>query len=80
MSVLLISHDLAVVAELCDRVAIMQAGRIVEQGPAAQVLSAPRHRYTADLLAAVPRITAAGNGPAGNGTSGNGPAGNGVTG
>ena len=75
MSVLLISHDLAVVAELCDRVAIMQAGRIVEQGPAAQVLSAPRHRYTADLLAAVPRITATGNGTPANGPAGNGTAG-----
>ena len=58
MSVLLISHDLAVVAELCDRVAIMQTGRIVEQGLAAQVLSAPQHQYTAELLAAVPRIAA----------------------
>ena len=44
MSVLLISHDLAVVAELCDRVAIMRGGRIVEQGPAGQVLSAPTAR------------------------------------
>jgi peptide/nickel transport system ATP-binding protein len=56
MSVLLISHDLAVVAEVCDRVAIMQGGAIVEQGPAGQVLSAPQHEYTADLLAAVPRL------------------------
>jgi ABC-type dipeptide/oligopeptide/nickel transport system ATPase component len=61
MSVLLISHDLAVVAELCDRVAIMQGGAIIEQGPAGQVLSAPQHEYTADLLAAVPRL---GTGPA----------------
>jgi peptide/nickel transport system ATP-binding protein len=56
MSVLFISHDLAVVAELCDRVAIMRGGRIVEEGPAATVLSAPQDGYTADLLAAVPRI------------------------
>ncbi len=58
MSVLFISHDLAVVAELCDRVAIMRNGRIVEQGPASTVLSAPQDSYTADLLAAVPRIGA----------------------
>ena len=58
MSVLFISHDLAVVAELCDRVAIMRGGRIVEQGPASTVLSAPKDPYTADLLAAVPVIGA----------------------
>ena len=56
MSVLFISHDLAVVAELCDRVAIMQDGRIVEQGPASQVVTTPASPYTAGLLAAVPRL------------------------
>jgi peptide/nickel transport system ATP-binding protein len=56
MSVLFISHDLAVVAELCDRVAVMQAGSIVEQGPVDQIMSAPRHPYTADLLRSVPSI------------------------
>jgi ABC-type dipeptide/oligopeptide/nickel transport system ATPase component len=60
MSVLFISHDLAVVAELCDRVAVMRAGAIVEQGPADQVLSAPRHPYTADLLKSVPTIAGQG--------------------
>ncbi len=56
MSVLFISHDLAVVAELCDRVAVMRRGRIVEQGPAARVLSAPEDPYTAELLESVPRL------------------------
>jgi ABC-type glutathione transport system ATPase component len=60
MSVLFISHDLAVVAELCDRVAIMQDGKIVEQGPTGQVVTAPASPYTADLLAAVPRLGAGG--------------------
>jgi ABC-type glutathione transport system ATPase component len=60
MSVLLISHDLAVVAELCDRVAIMRGGRIVEQGPTDRVVSAPEHAYTAELLASVPRLGAGG--------------------
>jgi peptide/nickel transport system ATP-binding protein len=57
MSVLFISHDLAVVAELCDRVAVMRAGTIVEQGPVDRIMSAPQHAYTADLLRSVPTIT-----------------------
>ena len=56
MSILFISHDLAVVAELCDRVAVMRQGLIVEQGPASQVLSAPAHPYTAELLESVPKL------------------------
>lgn len=56
MSIVFISHDLAVVAELCDRVAVMQGGLIVEQGPTGQVLSAPAHPYTAELLQSVPKL------------------------
>jgi peptide/nickel transport system ATP-binding protein len=49
-----ISHDLAVVSALSDRLAVMYAGRIVEEGPTALVLTAPRHPYTAGLLASLP--------------------------
>ncbi|MGW4124173.1 dipeptide ABC transporter ATP-binding protein [Nocardia sp. NPDC004711] len=55
-AVLLISHDLAVVAESADTVAVMYAGVVVEQGPAAAVLDEPAHPYTTELLAAAPRL------------------------
>lgn len=51
---LLISHDLAAVATVADSIAVMQAGRIVERGPAGQILNDPQHPYTRALLAAVP--------------------------
>lgn len=55
MSYLFVSHDLEVVRLLCDRVIVMRAGSIVEEGTAAQVLSAPRAEYTKELLSAIPR-------------------------
>src|SRR4051812_32877916 len=54
--VLFITHDFGVVAEIADRVAVMQHGRLVEIGEAAQVLGAPRHPYTRALVAAVPSL------------------------
>jgi ABC-type glutathione transport system ATPase component len=63
MSVLFISHDLAVIAELCDRIAVMRLGRVVEEGPTTRVLGEPVDDYTTRLVAAVPKI-GAGAGPA----------------
>ncbi|MBO1332646.1 ABC transporter ATP-binding protein [Streptomyces sp. VRA16 Mangrove soil] len=57
LAVLLISHDLGVVRELCDRVAVMRAGRLVEQGPARQVLVTPEHPYTRELVDAAPVLS-----------------------
>jgi oligopeptide/dipeptide ABC transporter ATP-binding protein len=57
-SVLYISHDLSLVRKVCDRVAVMYAGRVAEVGTVAQVFSDPRHPYTQGLLAAVPRAGA----------------------
>jgi peptide/nickel transport system ATP-binding protein len=56
MAVLLITHDLGVVAETCDRVVVMYAGQVVEQAATAALFRAPRHPYTRGLLASVPRL------------------------
>ena len=54
LSLLLITHDFGVIAEMADRVAVMYKGRIVEQGPVRRILREPAHEYTRTLLAAVP--------------------------
>ena len=60
VSALLITHDMGVVAETCDRVAVMYAGRIVEIGPVHEVIRHPAHPYTAGLMASVPSLADAG--------------------
>lgn len=56
MALVLVSHDLATVASTCDRIAVMQEGRIVEAGDTMQIMSAPRESYTRALIEAVPRL------------------------
>jgi peptide/nickel transport system ATP-binding protein len=57
-AVMLITHDMGVIAETADRVAVMYAGRIAEIGPVRQVLQAPRHPYTAGLMGSIPKLGA----------------------
>jgi len=56
-AVVLITHDMGVVADIADRVAVMYAGRIAESGPTQAIFAAPRHPYTALLLASIPRLS-----------------------
>jgi oligopeptide/dipeptide ABC transporter ATP-binding protein len=56
MSILLITHDLGVVAELADEVVVMYAGKIIEQGPVQELFDNPRHPYTLGLFASLPRV------------------------
>ncbi len=56
MSILIITHNLGVIAEMCDRVAVMYAGNIVEQGDLKTLFKSPKHPYTHALLAAVPKV------------------------
>ena len=56
LSLILITHDLSVIAETCDKVMVMYAGKVAEEGPVRRVFAAPRHPYTQALLAAFPNI------------------------
>lgn len=56
-ALIMISHDIGVVAEVCDQIAVMYAGRIVESGPTRRVIENPRHPYTKALLACFPRLS-----------------------
>jgi peptide/nickel transport system ATP-binding protein len=56
-AVMLITHDMGVIAETCDRVAVMYAGRVAEIGPVHEVINRPAHPYSAGLMAAIPDIT-----------------------
>jgi oligopeptide/dipeptide ABC transporter ATP-binding protein len=58
MSVILVTHDLGVIAQTCDRLVVMYAGQVVETGPVAALFAQPRHAYTLGLLNSVPRAGA----------------------
>jgi len=57
LTLVLVTHDVQVVREICDRVVVMRAGKIVEEGGVAAVFDAPKHEYTRQLLAALPTLT-----------------------
>jgi len=57
LTLVLVTHDVHVVSEICDRVVVMRAGRIVEEGKVARVFATPEHEYTRQLLEAVPKLT-----------------------
>lgn len=57
MAMLLISHDISLVSQIVDRIAVMYAGRVVEEGPVERLVQNPRHRYTEGLLACLPGVT-----------------------
>jgi ABC-type microcin C transport system duplicated ATPase subunit YejF len=61
MTLVFVSHDLGVVAALCDEIVILEHGRIVEAGPTRQILDTPQHDYTKALLASVPRMPGRGD-------------------
>jgi ABC-type glutathione transport system ATPase component len=69
LAIILVTHDMSVARHLCDRIVVMRAGEIVEQGAADRVLLSPAHPYTQELLRAVPRLGGAliGPGPPGSG-------------
>ena len=54
LSMVFITHDLRVAAQVCDRIAVMQRGKVVEVGPTAELFAQPREPYTRELLSAVP--------------------------
>lgn len=56
MGIMLITHDLGVVAEMCDRVVVMYAGKVVEQGPVRDIFRNPSHPYTIGLLRSIPKL------------------------
>ena len=58
MGIIFITHNLGVVAEICDKVSVMYAGRIVEQGPVDDIFCKPAHPYTLGLLRSMPRVDA----------------------
>lgn len=57
MAAMLVTHDMGVIAETADRVAIMYAGRVIEQGPVQQIIEQPRHPYTKGLMESIPSMT-----------------------